>query len=49
MALAWRAGSPYRVPPPNNGMELTVQKRYALCKEEEQRARRFFPAAHPRC
>ena len=32
--------------PPNNGMELTGLKHHALCKDEEQRPRRFSPAAH---
>ena len=35
--------------PPNRGMELTGLKRHVLCKEEEQRPRRFSPAAHARC
>ena len=34
--------------PPNNGMKLTGQKRHSLCKDEEQRERRFRPAAYPR-
>ena len=32
--------------PPNNGMELTGQKRHALCKE--QRPRLFRRAVHAR-
>lgn len=32
--------------PPNNGMELTGQKRHSLCKREDKRERRFCPAAH---
>ena len=33
--------------PPNYWMELTGKNRHTLCKEEEQRVRRFSPAAHP--
>jgi hypothetical protein len=31
--------------PPNHGIELTGLKRHALCKSQEQRARRFRHAA----
>jgi len=34
--------------PPNKGMKLTGLKRPVLCKREEQRPRRFSPAAYPR-
>jgi hypothetical protein len=33
----------------NQGMELTGLKRHTLCKNEEQRVRRFSPAAHAQC
>jgi len=32
--------------PPNNGMKLTGRKRHSPCREEEQRERRFRPAAY---
>lgn len=32
--------------PPDKGMKLTGQKRHALCKRDEQRPRRFCPAAY---
>jgi len=34
--------------PPNNGMQLTWQKRHALRKAEERRPRRFCHAADAR-
>jgi len=34
--------------PPNKGMKLTGLKRPVPCKREEQRPRRFSPAAYPR-
>ena len=38
--------SEWNAVPPNHGMELTGLKRHVLCKSEEQRPRRFSPAAH---
>jgi len=34
--------------PPNNGMQLTCEKRHALCKSRERRARRFRHAPDAR-
>jgi hypothetical protein len=44
VASLWGGGKP-----PNPSMELTGQNRHSLCKDEEQRERRFCPAAHASC
>jgi hypothetical protein len=43
-ASLWTGGKP-----PNPSMDLTGRKRHSLCKDEEQRERRFRPAAHASC